>query len=128
MRRAIIPITRKFKRHYGVSARNLTVRSKQPWYWQLGLAVMLVLLGYVIAYWHFTGGKFWHFSDNLQRVTAENSSLQAKVIQMERQLQVQQVAQNNLANDLKSLQDESLKLKQDVLFYKNMVNDKKHIQ
>ena len=126
MRRAITPLARKFKKHYGLSARNLTVRSKQPWYWQLGIAAMLVFLGYMIAYWHFTDGRFWHFSDNLQRVTVENSGLQAKVIQMQRQLQVQQVAQNNLADELKNLQDESLKLKQDVMFYKNMVNGKQH--
>jgi len=50
--------------------------------------------------------------------------LQTKIIKVERQLQIEQAAQSNLDKALNLLQDENIKLKKDLLFYKNMVGKK----
>ena len=58
-------------------------------------------------------------------MTLENQTLNTKVIQVERQLQIEKAAQTNLAKELDTVQDENMHLKEDLLFYKNMVNSKK---
>jgi hypothetical protein len=61
----------------------------------------------------------------MQQTTLENQTLNTKIIQVERQLQIEKAAQTNLAKELDIVQDENMHLKEDLLFYKNMLNSKK---
>ena len=80
--------------------------------------------GYLVAYWQFTGGGE-NLSEKFKQATLENQSMQTKIIQTERQLQIEKAAQANLEKELNLVQDENIKIKEDLLFYKNMVNNKK---
>lgn len=117
-------VTRKFKRHFGATAKTVAVKSTRPWYWSTLLNFGLILLGYLIAYWQLAGGDFARMIDNLRNMAHENSQLLAKVVQNQRQLQVEQAAQNNLAKELVKLQDESIQQKEEIAFYKNILNEK----
>lgn len=83
---------------------------------------MYVMLGYVVAYWQFASSQDAH--QKLKQATLENQALHTKIIQIERQLQIEQAAQTNLTKELNAVQDENMHIKQDLFFYKNMVNDK----
>ena len=78
--------SRGIKRHFGATARNVAVRSQRPWYWRLLLAAILVLLGYVLAYWQIISGGF--DAQSIQSLRQENSALHASMLRMQRQLQV----------------------------------------
>lgn len=84
---------------------------------------MYILAGYLIAYWQFSSSQDVY--KKLQQITLENQGLHTKVIQVERQLQIEKSAQSNLANELNTVQDENMRIKEDLLFYKNMLNTKK---
>ncbi len=118
------PVRRRIRRHFGLTAKQVAVRSQRPWYFQWGVAVLFVVAGYLVAYWQFIGGKE-NLSEKFKQATLENQSMQTKIIQTERQLQIEKAAQANLEKELNFVQDENIKIKEDLLFYKNMVNNKK---
>jgi len=118
------PVRKRIRRHFGLTAKQVAVRSHRPWYFQWVVAAVLILAGYFIGYWQFTeGGE--NLGDKLRRMSLENQNLQTKIIQVERQLQIEQATQNNLDKELNLVQDENMKIKEDLLFYKNMVSNKK---
>jgi len=118
------PVRRRIRRHFGLTAKQVAVRSQRPWYFQWGVTVLFVAVGYFIAYWQFTdGGENIH--EKLRQAVLENQVLQTKIIQVERQLQIEQAAQSNLGKELNLVQDENMHIKEDLLFYKNMVNNKR---
>ena len=114
------PVRRRIRRHFGLTAKQVAVRSQRPWYFQWGVAVAFVISGYLIAYWQFTGGGE-NIHEKLKFATQENQILQTKIVQVERQLQIEKAAQNNLEKELNIVQDENIRIKEDLLFYKNMV-------
>lgn len=118
------PVRRRIRRHFGLTAKQVAVRSQRPWYFQWAVAVLLVVAGYLIAYWQYAAGGE-NVSAKLKRALFENQSLQSKTIQVERQLQIEQAAQHNLEKELNIVHDENINLKEDLLFYKSMVNGKK---
>lgn len=114
-------IIRNFKRHYGATARYVAVRSKRPWYWRLLVAGLLLLLGYALAYWQWIGGGFG--TENMHTLRQQNQALRGNIVHMQRQLQIERAALVNLTKEINGLQDESMRLKEDVTFYKNILND-----
>lgn len=83
---------------------------------------MYIMVGYVVAYWQFASSQDVH--QKLKQATLENQTLHTKIIEIERQLQIEQAAQTNLTKELNAVQDENMHIKQDLFFYKNMVNGK----
>ena len=120
------PVRRKIRRHFGLTAKQVAVRSQRPWYFQWALAALFIGLGYFVAYRQFTTGE--NLAEKLKQANFENQSLQTKVIQLERQLQIEQAAQRNLDKELNLVQDENMKVKEDLLFYKNMLGNKKRFR
>lgn len=118
------PVRRRIRRHFGLTAKQVAVRSQRPWYFQWMTTAALVLTGYLIAYWQFAAGGE-DVGAKLRQAIFEGQSLQTKVIQLERQLQIEQVAQHNLEKELNVVQDENIHIKEDLVFYKTMVNGKK---
>lgn len=100
------------------------MRSQRPWYFQWVVAAIFVVSGYLIAYWQLTGGGE-NLGEKLKYATLENQNLQTKIIQVERQIQIEKAAQSNLEKELNTVQDENIHIKEDLLFYKNIVNQKR---
>lgn len=117
------PVRRKIRRHFGLTAKQVAVRSRRPWYFQWLIALLFVVTGYLIAYWKLSDAE--NLAEKLRQALLENQGLQTKVIQVERQLQIEQSSQNNLEKELNLVQDENIRMKEDLLFYKNMLNNKK---
>lgn len=117
------PVRRRIRRHFGLTAKQVAVRSRRPWYFQWGVSVVLIALGYFSAYWQYASNG-QSLTAKLKQATLENQGLQTKIISVERQLQIEQAAQNILDKELNRVQDENMKIKEDLLFYKNMVSNK----
>ena len=116
-------VTRRLKRHFGASAKHVTVRTQQPWYWQWFVALLLILFGYLVGYWQFTGGDYVGMLNSVNNLLRDKQTLEAKTVYRERQLQVERAAQKSLADELAALQDESIQLKEEVAFYRGILNE-----
>lgn len=118
--KAAKPVMRKIRRHYGVSARRVAVKSQRPWYWRLLVAIIFMSLGYGICYWQLVKGGF---GNSVEAVVQQNRLLLAKVSQSELLLQLEHAAQDTLMKELASLQEEDMRLKEDVAFYKSILSE-----
>ncbi len=119
------PVRRRIRRHFGLTAKQVAVRSHRPWYFQALLAAGFVLLGFGLAYWGLHDSETEVIREKLLQATQENKALEVKLVGAQRELQVELATNNNLAKELASVHDESLKIKEDLVFYKNMVESKK---
>jgi hypothetical protein len=79
-------------------------------------------VGFAIAYWMLHDDENVH--DKLKLTTQENNELQAKLVGAQRELQVELATNNTLAKELASVQDDSIKTKEELFFYKNMLGKK----
>ena len=119
------PVRRKIRRHFGLTAKQVAVRSKRPWYFQASLAVLFVTIGFASAYWIFQGGENKSIRQQSDQVVLENKLLQTRLVGAQRELQIELATNNNLAKELASVQDENIKIKEDLFFYKNMLDGKR---
>ncbi len=116
-------VSRRLRGHFGATAKRMTVRSKQPWYWQWFVALLLILFGYLVGYWQFTGGDYIGLIQSVNSLLRDNQQLEARTVYRERQLQVERAAQQSLADELAALQDENMELKSEVAFYRGILNE-----
>lgn len=118
-------VRRRIRRHFGLTAKQVAVRSQRPWYVQGFLYLILVLVGFLLAYWRFDVKAHAGLYAQLDQALIENQALQTRLINVQSQLQVETATKNKLAEDLVKVQDERLSIKAEVLFYKNMLEEKK---
>ena len=116
------PVDRRVRRHFGLTARRVAVRSQRPWYFQVLMAALFVALGFTLAYWMLHDSE--NIREKLKQTTLENKDLETRLVGAQRELQVELATNNNLAKELASVQDENIKIKEDLFFYKNMVGRK----
>ena len=121
------PVRKKLGRHFGSAARQVTVRSRRPWYFLWFFILVLLASGYGVAYWQYARDDE-QLGTKLEQAVSEAQSLHTQVVQLEQQLQIEKAAQSNLEKKLNGLQDDNIKLKEDLLFYKNMVGSAKKIR
>lgn len=110
-------------RHFGPSAANVAVRPALPWYWKLIGIGSLIATGFMLGYWRYAGGDTGQLRDRIARLEKDNRSLHSQAIHVERQQQVTSVAQTDLAKDLAVLQEENVRLKEDLTFYKSILEE-----
>lgn len=112
---------RALKRHFGITAAHVAVRTEVAWYWRALWLVAVFLAGFSIAYWQFVG-RYAQPADLLaSEQQADAQSLQARIVQLESQLRVANAAQGNLAKEMDAMQDEGMRLKEDLAFYKSIL-------
>jgi hypothetical protein len=116
-------VARILKRHFGPTAPHVAVRAEIPWYWRLFWIVLLLGTGFYLGFWRYAREGAFDLREEIERLEQENKVLRAQTIHVERQQQVTTVAQGDLAKDLSSLQEENVKLKEDVAFYKSILEE-----
>lgn len=118
------PVRRKIRRHFGLTAKQVAVRSHRPWYFQAILGLVCVALGFGCAYWLLHDNKSGEVKLQLQQTITDNKDLTEKLVGAQREYQVELATNLNLAKELATAQDENLKIKEDLFFYKNMIGKK----
>lgn len=114
-------LLRALRRHFGITAQHVAVRSDLPWYWKSFLWLILFGIGYAIGYWQFADADARSLASGISRLEQENRALQAKLVHAERQSQVDRAAQENLAKEMTALQDDDMQLKEEIAFYKSIL-------
>lgn len=111
---------RSLRKHSGITARRVAVRSQPPWYSRLLLVLLLLLAGYGLGYWQFGASSAVVSFDQLK---SENLALQQSIVHLEQQSQVDRAAQRNLASQMAAMQAEGMRLKEDVAFYESILQE-----
>lgn len=114
---------RALKMRFGITAPQVAVRTALPWYWSVARIVLVLLVGYAAAYWQLVG----RYTRPLDHVAAQKledvQALQVKVVHLESQLQVATAAQSNFAKEMASMQDENMRIKEELAFYKSILTE-----
>ena len=114
---------RLISRHFGPAASHVGVHVELRWYWRLFWILLLLSSGFLLAYWFFADKDAAALQREISRLQQENTELRTQAIHVERQQQVSTVAQGSLAKDLTSLQEENVRLKEDMAFYKSILEE-----
>ena len=104
-------------------ARPVAVRVMRPWYWRVLLLAIPLLVGYALAYWQFSGQEDFHANVASRQVRTDNSALSQQLVLVERQLQIERATRSNATREMAALQDEIMRLKEDVAFYQDILDE-----
>lgn len=114
---------RALKRRFGITAPQVAVHTALPWYWRVAWLLLVLAIGYVAAYWQFVARHVFAMDRVAVQKLEDAQTLQVKVVRLESQLQVATAAQSNLAKEMAAMQDENMRVKEDVAFYKSILNE-----
>ena len=124
---------RSLKRKFGISAPKVAVRPQIPGYvrW-LAIAILAVLAVGLSWSMYDAGRKFAGFDKNeinyeLDRLSQtnirlqrENDELRMKIASLDRQSQMDRVAREDIGKQVKALENENIRLKEDLAFFQNL--------
>lgn len=114
-------LLRALNNHFGVTAQRVVVRPQLPWYGRFALLALLFALGYGAGWWRYADKDAAALEQMMNQMRAEQQALQTRAVRAERQLQVEQASQESLKKEMVALQDEAMRLKEDVAFYKSIL-------
>lgn len=104
-------------------AKPVAVRAKRPWYWLVLMVLVPLLAGYAIAYWQLSGRDEFHAGVTAEQIQADNRAISQQLVLTERQLQIERATRSNAIKEMAALQDKILRLKEDVAFYKGILDE-----
>jgi hypothetical protein len=115
---------RNLRKKFGISAPKMAVRIKLPWYWrgiETAIAIALVL---ALALWAFHLGR--EFAGLMAKdvalfADAAGDDLPEDPREMLRLLQMERATREHLAQQVKLLDEESSKLKEDLAFFQTLM-------
>ncbi len=127
-------LLKRVRRRFGISAPRMTVQTHVAWYWRmLGLVVVLSCSLALAAWMYDAGRRFAGFDsseaaqelsqlrESVGQLTKETAVLRASVNASESKLQIERSAQTQLGRQVKALEDENARLKEDLAFFENLI-------
>ncbi|KAF0202373.1 MAG: hypothetical protein FD173_1974 [Gallionellaceae bacterium] len=124
---------RKFKRKFSIAAPRLSVRPHVPWYVRWAITLPFIFAAGVLVWWAYDSGlelAGFHRSlaekelDELRNrvvlLEAGNAKLANQVASYERQGQIDHSAMQETSTQVKSLNEENVRLKEDLSFFQNL--------
>ena len=127
-------LLKKFRQRFGISAPRMTVTTHVAWYWRmLGLVVVLSFSLALAAWMYDAGRRFAGFDrseaeqeltqlrESAGKLALETAELRASVNASESKLQIERAAQTQLGRQVKALEDENVRLKEDLAFFENLI-------
>lgn len=127
---------RRVRRHFGISAPRMAVRTHLSWPWRaVVIATLLVIVG-GMWWWGFDFGQILgglnrrEVEDKVMRLEAESArlrteagELRAKTTRLESELAMRDGAQSTLSKQAAELQNENSQLKEELVFLQKLVAD-----
>lgn len=125
---------KRLRTRFGISAPKMAVRTHLAWYWRW-LGVMLVAAGSIaIAAWMYDAGRRFAGFDRgeierevgklkqaVQSREEELARLRAIANASESRLKIEQAAQSQLTIQVKGLEEENTRLKEDLAFFEGLL-------
>jgi hypothetical protein len=128
-------IRRDLRRRFGIASSQVSVRSTQPWYLRVVFAAVVATIALAAAGWIFETGMrlagheraestrtIIDLQARVANLERDNDALQRAVRASESRIEVERVAQESLALQLRSLQQENAALKEDVALFEGFVS------
>ena len=118
---------------WSISAPRMTIKNHLPWPLRAIFIAIVVGLGGAVAMWtydlgrNFTGFKsatpeqFAQLQTKIRQVSEERDQLQATINSSDSQLNMERSLQEQLKQQIKSLEDDNSKLKDDLSFYESLL-------
>lgn len=129
---------RSLKTRTGISAPRLLVRTHIPWPLRFFMMGALLALGVWGGKWVFERGmelagfekyraeqRLTTLESRKDQLEQENAALRAANQRTAQQIEIEQVAQKDLAKSIKALQDENATLREDNAFFRNLLSPDK---
>jgi len=124
---------RKFERRFSISAQRLSVRPHIPWYVRWAIAIPFILaLGWVV-WWAYDSGlelagfhrgqavrELEDLREKVVTLQEDNAKLSSQAASFERHAQMEHAANQEIINQIKVLNDENVRLKENVAFFQNL--------
>lgn len=122
------------KRRLSISAPSMTIRQRLPWPLRILLYIVMIVLGCAIIFgaydlgMNFTGANARGMKDEIaslgkqvRELTAERDQLSSMVNAAESQLNMVRATGNQFANQIKVLETENVRLKEDLAFFESLL-------
>ena len=117
-----------------ITAPKLTIKRHLPWPLRAIFLAVVVGLGGAIAMWAYDLGRNFAglspddvqdqvgtLADQVKKLTAERDRLSSSANAVESQLNIERSAQTQLAGQIKTLESENAKLKEDLSFFESLL-------
>ncbi|MFA5826177.1 MAG: DUF6776 family protein [Gallionellaceae bacterium] len=124
---------RKLKRKFSISAPRLSVRPHVPWYVRWAIILPFIFAAGVLVWWAYDSGlelagfhrglaekELDELRDRVANLEVGNAKLASQVASYERQGQIDQSAMQETSTQVKSLNEENIRLKEDLSFFQNL--------
>ncbi len=127
-------LLKRFRQRFGISAPRMTVQTHVAWYWRMLGLVVVLSCSFALAAWIYDAGRRFagfdsseaqqelsQLRENIGKLTKEAEGLRASVNASESKLQIERTAQTQLARQVKAMEDENARLKEDLAFFENLI-------
>lgn len=126
---------RRLRSRFGIAAPRVAVRTHVPWYWRLAAAVLVLALALALAGWIYDAGRRFAGFDRTESET-EITALRNRLGQLEEEtarlgalanageshLQIEKTTREQLARQVKALEDENVRLKENLAVFENLAS------
>jgi hypothetical protein len=127
-------LLKKIRQRFGISAPRMTVKTHVAWYWRILGLVAVLSCSFALAAWIYDAGRRFagfdrseaeqelsQLRERVGRLNQETAGLHASVNASESKLQIERAAQAQLGRQVKVLEDENARLKEDLAFFENLI-------
>lgn len=124
---------RALRRRWGIAAPKLAVTPHVAWYWRLTAIVSVLTVSLVLAMWMYDAGRriggfdattaegeLATLRNRVSELEDELKRLRGSAASADNRLQIEKTAQTQLARQLKSVEAENARLREDVLFFEGL--------
>ena len=124
---------RRLRNRFGISATKVAVRTHIPWYWRVLAAITVLSISIALAGWIYDAGRkiagfdrreteqeMTTLRDRVAELEQETAELRALTNAGESTVQIERTAQEQLVRQVKALEQENGRLKEDLAFFENL--------
>lgn len=126
---------RRLRSRFGISAPRVAVRTHIPWYWRALATIAVLSISIALAGWVYDAGRkiagfdrreteqeMTSLRDRVDELQQEAAKLRALVNAGESNVQIERTAQQQLVRQVKALEQENGRLKEDLAFFENLAS------
>ena len=127
-------LLKKLRQRFGISAPRMTVKTHVAWHWRMLGLVVVLSCSFALAAWIYDAGRRFagfdsseaeqqlsQLRESVTKMARETAELRASVNASESRLQIERSAQAQLGRQVKTLEDENARLKEDLAFFENLI-------
>lgn len=123
---------RLWRRRMSVSSPRMTIRTRTPWPMRILIVLIAALAGAAVMWFYGTGrflpanpdnarAQLVELKDQLDKIIVERDELSTASNAAESQLNIERSAQKQLAAQVKTLESENTRLKEDLAFFESLL-------